>query len=97
MTAKVTRLSAPDDETLFVPGNDPAEILATAQAEIEDHEEVITALDDIKVSWWRVNPCRPGNCYDGGGHNGHWTPTSGRTRGGFQGATVEVGYREDQP
>jgi hypothetical protein len=94
MTAKITRLDSYDDgPALFVPGTDPTQILEDAQGELDTDEEIVPG--DIRVGWYRVNPCTPYFCEDGGGHTGHWTPTPGKTRGGFQGAIVYVRHREE--
>lgn len=92
MTARIMRLDCEGEQQIFVPGTDPAEILAAAAGELDTDEEIFTQLDDVKVGWWRVNPCSPENCWDDGRHHGHWTQTGRQTRGGFQGAAVTVGF-----
>lgn len=87
--AKIARIEDWDGEgNLFVPGTDPTQILRDAQGEIDEGESVLTAIEEIKVEWFRVNPCHPSNCYDGGHHSGHWVRTGSPTRGGFQGALL---------
>ena len=98
-TLKIDRIDSDDDgPSLIVRGlKDPAEILAAAQGELDTGEIVTTTLDEIKVEWWRINPCREGfNCdYQ---HTGHWTSTGARqSRGGFLAAQVFVAYEDAQP
>ncbi|KAB2347312.1 hypothetical protein [Actinomadura rudentiformis] len=94
--AAITRIEDWDGSgNLFVPGTDPAQILRDAQGAIDVDEIVLTRADEIAIEWFRVNPCHANNCYDGGHHNGHWTRTSGQTRGGFRGALLVTGYRDE--
>jgi hypothetical protein len=93
--AQITRIVGDFAENLFVPGVDPEAILHAARGALDDDDEVIlTPVRGIEVRWFRVNPCHPNSCWDGGIHNGHWTPTDGKTRGGFQGAMLATGYRD---
>ena len=93
--AKIARIYDWDEgETLVVPGTDPAQILADGLAAIEEDEVLLTELEEIRVAWWRVLPCRK-PC-DEGYHGAHWAETSGPTRGGFQAAGLLIGQQEDQ-
>lgn len=96
MTAvKIHRLESDDrGPSLIIRGlAEPAEILAAAQGELDDGEITTTPLEEIKVSWWRINPCREGfNCDDQ--HLGHYAQTGHQTRGGFQAAEVYLAWAE---
>jgi len=92
MTAQIARIDMDGDTALIVPGTDPEQIMAAAIGELDTDELIHTSIEDIEVTWWRVNPCHPSSCYDMGGHVGHWAPTARRTRGGFQAAAISVGY-----
>jgi hypothetical protein len=92
MSAQIVHLN---DDMMFVPGTDPARILEEATGELDTGQVVLTPLEDVEIGWHRVNPCHPNSCDDGGGHNAHWQPTPGKTRGGFQGALLEIGW-DDQ-
>ena len=96
MTAKIARIYNEDiGEMLVVPGADPAQILEDAKGELDAAEHVFTSLEDIKVRWWRVSPCHPNSCYEGGGHHVHYEDCHGRTRGSFQAAGLAIGYRDE--
>ena len=92
MAAKIARIWNEDiGDILVVPGTDPEQILKDAAGELDDGEKVITPLEDVKVRWWRVSPCHPNSCHNGGGHRTHYEDWHGKTRGGFQAAGVEIG------
>jgi len=89
--ARIIEIS--DSGGIFVPGTTSEEILKRGNEWAAPRaEKVITDPAKVRVQWFRVNPCNPQNCYDGGGHCGHWEPTREQTRGGFRGAIVELGY-----
>jgi hypothetical protein len=98
--ASIRLIASWNDEHLFVPGNDPARIIADGNEFLVSDEARTTGLADglivitpqgkVRVSWYRVNPCSPSTCGDF--HNGHWTETPERTRGGFQGAMIAFGW-----
>lgn len=93
--AKIARFYSFDsDSMILVPGTDPAQILTDAAGELDDDEEITTPLDDVEVEWWRTSPCHPNSCGEGP-HRIHYHPTRGRSRGGFQAAALEIGFREE--
>lgn len=93
---EITRIWNEDiGDVLVVPGSDPGQILKDAAGELEDGEKIFTALEDVRVRWWRVTPCHPNSCGDGGGHRAHYEDHHGRTRGSWLAAGVEVGYDAD--
>ena len=92
--AEIARFHSFDgDNLILLPGTDPAQILAAAAGELDDEEEIVTRLEDVRVEWWRTSPCHPNSCGEGP-HWIHYHPTRGRSRGGFQGAALEIGFRE---
>jgi hypothetical protein len=96
MAAQIARIYNPDiGELLVVPGTDPEQILKDAAGEIEDGEKVFTSFDEVKVRWWRVSPCHPNSCGEGGGHQAHYEDHHGRTRGSFQAAGIVIGSSDD--
>lgn len=90
---EITRFCSFDGDEILVPGTDPATILAAAVAEVDDDEEVLATVDDVRVEWWRTIPCSPTFC-DEGPHRIHYIPTRERTRGGFQAAALPVAIRD---
>ena len=97
MTAKIARIYCEDiGEVLVVPGTDPTQILKDAAGELDTGEKIYTALEDVKVRWWRVSPCHPNSCYNGGGHRTHYEDWHGRTRGSFQAAGLEIGPDDEE-
>jgi hypothetical protein len=104
MSATIRLIEGWRNDYLFVPGTDPAQIVADGNAFLADDEafraglaeglSVTTPLDKVRIAWFRVNPCGPNVCGDN--HNGHWTETPEKTRGGFQGAEVEFGFPDDE-
>jgi hypothetical protein len=100
--ARIIPIEHWDRDVLFVPGTDPEQIIADGNAylarnpnnEYDEDAVITTPPDEIRIGWYRVNPCKPGvNCGDY--HCGHWVDTPERTRGGFQGAMVTVGCRSE--
>lgn len=88
--ARIVYIEHWDKDVLFVPGTDPAQIVADGNvylaanvADWGDEVAVVTPPEQVRVAWYRVNPCHCGD-----GHCGHWDETAGKTRGGFQGAMV---------
>lgn len=96
---KVNRIVDWDEgDSLIVRGStDPNEILAAARDElgsIDDGMVVTTTRDQVRVNWWRVNPCREGyNCDER--HLGHFTEVGRKTRGGFLAAEIHIGWPEE--
>lgn len=101
MTARIIHIEHWDRDDLFVPGTDPKQIVADGNMYLDREKNefgedaiVVTAPGQIRIGWYRVNPCKPGiNCGDE--HIGHWAETEGKTRGGFQGAMVTIGTKGD--
>lgn len=95
--AKVTQIYGWDDSEYLIvpakPGTETAEILATVRRELDDGYVVLDDPDDVRIEWWRVNPCHPNSCGEGP-HKGHWTQTANQTRGGFTAAQIRVGWSE---
>jgi len=103
--ARIITIDRWNSADLFVPGIDPAQIVADGNAWLAENswdlgaEEgvsfvVTTPTEDIRVGWYRVNPCGD-TCPCGEGFVGHWVPTDGPTRGGFQGAMVTYGFTNE--
>lgn len=99
--ARVLFIDSHAREDLFVPGTDPAKIVADGNSFLANGRDetdsgghkVITPVDEVRIGWFHVNPCSPNAC--GEDHSGHWTPTERPTRGGFQGAMLATGWVED--
>jgi hypothetical protein len=95
MAAKIARIYGEDiGHVLVVPGTSPEQILKDAAGELDDGEKIFTALEDVRVRWWRVSPCHPNSC--DGGHRTHYEDWHGKTRGGFQAAGIEIGTDDDR-
>jgi hypothetical protein len=99
--ARIITIDSWNGRDLFVPGTDPARIIADGNAWLAKEswdlgaEEgvtfvITTPTEDIRIGWYRVNPCSD-TCPCGERYVGHWVSTDGPTRGGFQGAMVAYG------
>jgi hypothetical protein len=97
MSAKIARIWNEDiGDILVVPGTDPEQILKDAAGELDDGEKILTAVEDVKVRWWRVSPCHPNSCSEGGGHRTHYEDNHGKTRGSFQAAGIEISTDDER-
>lgn len=97
MAAKIARIWNEDcGDMLVVPGVNPAEILADASLYLDDDERIVTTSDEVRVRWWRVSPCHPNSCPEGGGHHTHYEDSHRKTRGSFQAAGLEIDTTDDR-